>query len=39
MGDLPKEQKSVPSRAFKDVGLDFGGPFCLKVPESESKKA
>ena len=27
MGDLLKERIKVPSRAFEDEGLDFGGPF------------
>ena len=39
MGDLHKERISVPSRAFQDVGLDFGGPFFDKVTEPESNKA
>ena len=39
MGDLPKEQVSVPSRAFEDVGSDFGGLFYIKVSGSENNKA
>ena len=39
MGDLPKERISIPTRAFEDVGLDFGGPFYLKVSGSENNKA
>ena len=39
MGDLPKERISVPTRAFEDVGLDFGGLFYFKVSGSENNKA
>ena len=39
MGELPKERISVPSRDFERVGLDFGGPFYLKVSGSENNKA
>ena len=31
MGDLPRERIEIPSRAFQDVGLDFGGPFITKT--------
>ena len=27
MGDLPEERIDVPTRAFKNMGLDFAGPF------------
>ena len=39
MSDLPKERISIPTRAFEDVGLDFGGPFYLKVSGSDNNKA
>ena len=39
LGDLQKERVRVPSRSFEDVGLNFDGPFYLKVSGLENNKA
>ena len=36
MGDLPKERIDVPTRAFKNVGLELAGPFLCK-PSSKAR--
>ena len=38
MGDLPKKRVTIPSKVFKDVGLDFGGPFLCKEKDKEFRK-
>ena len=39
MGDLPKSRIDVPTKAFQDVGIDFGGPFICKGIHTKSVKA
>ena len=39
MGDLPKSRIDVPTKAFQDVGIDFGGPFACKGTRKNSEKA
>ena len=36
MGDLPKERIDVPTRAFKNAGLDFAGTYLCK-PSSKAR--
>ncbi|XP_011858303.1 PREDICTED: uncharacterized protein LOC105555871, partial [Vollenhovia emeryi] len=38
MGDLP-EFRVTPCRAFLNVGIDYGGPFNVKVSRNKSSKA
>ena len=38
MGDFPKNRVAVPKRAFRDVGLNFAGPFWFrKAPKTMMK--
>ena len=39
MGDLPKSRIDVPTKAFQDVGIDFGGHFICKGIHTKSIKA
>ena len=39
MGDLPKSRIDVPTKAFQDVGIEFGGPFVCKGTYTKSIKA
>jgi len=38
MGDLPK-QRVIYTRAFTNVGIDYGGPFSIKLTRNKSCKA